>query len=138
VIRYINLSTLGLSSDYEVSDNGTVRAGTQRGECVLTPYPHRDHGCLMVLVRTKNGTRCQRSLARLVLTAFRGERSRAWEPKHRNGDPKDCRLANLKWERKCAESAYSVKKRAIATIVMIMKKHGITLKKIGASLDRRD
>ncbi len=87
---------------------------------ILATAPNSKSGRPMVQM-SKDGKPTGRPLARLILTAFCGARSMAWEPHHRNGDVNDCRLTNLRWKLK----AIPPRERIIRMIRGLMRRYEI-------------
>lgn len=87
---------------------------------ILSTTPNSKSGRPMVQM-SRGGKPTGRPLARLILTAFTGARSLAWEPHHRNGDINDCRIVNLRWKRKAIPS----RERAIKLIRGLMRRYEI-------------
>lgn len=81
----------GTEGMYRVSDAGGVQGPKKR----LTPWVHQD-GHLRVTIR-REGRRMEAAVHRLVLEAFVGPCPPGMEALHRNGDPTDNRLENLRW-----------------------------------------
>lgn len=94
---------IGYEGLYEVSDMGRVRRLTQRNKVcnrayvyprILKPCSH-SKGYKQVTL-SRNGVSLSRSIHRLVLEAFIGERD-GMQGAHLNGVQSDNRLKNLKW-----------------------------------------
>lgn len=88
--------------NYAVTRDGRVYSITSGKFVRLKPFPHSKSGRPTVEVWDREGRRRKYALARLILTAF-GRPSpggRGYEPRHKNGDITDCRLANLEWAKK--------------------------------------
>lgn len=79
---------------YEVSDKGEVRNIKTRK--ILKPQVHRD-GYLQIIL-WKNGKRKTYKIHRLVLETFVGPCPKGMEGCHNNGNHKDNRIENLRWD----------------------------------------
>lgn len=95
-VRYVDLARI-MCPGYEIGDNGTVR-NTKTGR-PLTPT-RKQSGRPCVVLLDWQGKKKSLALARLVLESFRGQRNRAWEPYHIDGDVNNCTLKNLRWKKK--------------------------------------
>lgn len=98
---------------YEVSDAGRVRSVAREGETTMgkrlyggqTVKPiERSNGYLAVNL-TSRGRRVQRLVHRIVLTAFVGEAADGQQACHGNGNRRDNRLTNLRWDSVAANHA---------------------------------
>lgn len=100
-------NVVNLSDYYEVSNLGNVRSKTRKGitnlgersyggNVVLKKISHKS-GYDVVNLTTKN-SRKQYLVHRLVIEAFIGEKPNGMECCHNNGDRKDNRLENLRWD----------------------------------------
>lgn len=108
--------------NYEASDSGRVRhARTGR---VRTPA---DVGGALVISLYCRGRMTSRNVGALVLEAFVGPRPGNAECSHLNGDYRDSRLANLRWE---SQAANLSRKREHGT-------HGVKLNEEQVSEVRR-
>ena len=81
---------------YEVSTMGRVRSLHKRLPHILKPAP----GPYFQVVLIRDHLRYDRSVHRLVLETFVGYRPEGMVCRHLNGNSKDNRLTNLKWERR--------------------------------------
>lgn len=85
---------------YEVSNLGRVRRatpgpGTEPGRILATPW-NATRGRVCVTL-SENAERTNTLLHILVLEAFRGRRPPSMETRFRDGNPRNCTLANLHW-----------------------------------------
>lgn len=100
-------NVVSLPDYYEVSNLGNVRSKSRKG---ITNFGERAYGGNVVLkkINHKNGydvvnlttknSRKQYLVHRLVIEAFIGEKPIGMECCHNNGDRKDNRLKNLRWD----------------------------------------
>lgn len=79
---------------YEVSNLGRVR-NVSSGH-ILGIYDN-GHGVMQVVMQ-RNGKNTARAVHRLVADAFLGPHSRDYVPVHQDGDWRNNKLRNLKWE----------------------------------------
>ena len=104
---------------YEASDHGRIRSVprtvphprsgklTLAGR-VLKPVPMKD-GHLQVSVRFKGSRTRPHLVHRLVLLAFVGDPPTGTEGCHKNGDPADNRLGNLRWDTRGSNIADAIR-----------------------------
>jgi len=96
----------GYVGQYQVSDDGNIRSvagllqsATDRGvripKRVLRPAAN-NKGRLQVTL-CKNGQRQSHLVHRLVLLAFSGECPDGYDGLFKDGNPKNCRIDNLRW-----------------------------------------
>lgn len=100
-------NVVNLSDYYEVSNLGNVRSKARKG---ITNLGERNYGGNVVLKKinhksgydvvnlTTNNSRKQCLVHRLVIEAFISEKPNGMECCHNNGDRKDNRLENLRWD----------------------------------------
>lgn len=94
-------AVVGYEGRYEVSDRGEVFS--LKSERVLSPG-HHQAGYPRVMLCDTSGARSV-LIHRLVLEAFVGPRPPGTECCHKNGNPKDNRLENLRWDTRKANAA---------------------------------
>lgn len=85
---------------YQVSDHGRVRTlndrpGSRAGDGIMSPG-HLPRGHLRVALR-RDGKRCDRQVHALVLLAFVGPCPEGMEALHKDDDPSNNALTNLRW-----------------------------------------
>ncbi len=101
---------------YDVSDLGRVRSNgwvlvradgiaTRVAARILSTRASHDAGYVMVNLSMPDGTRRHAHVHHLVLDAFVGPRPDGHYGCHRNGDPSDNRVANLRWDTPAGNSA---------------------------------
>jgi hypothetical protein len=97
-----NWLPLPFTTDYEVSDQGRVRSMKDReNPRVLVSNPRtssRQKGQRTVCLYIDNGVRVS-TVQALVMQTFVGPRPHGYRIEFLNGDPADCRLANLEYRR---------------------------------------
>lgn len=100
------LDIVGYEGYYQVSDLGRVRSinriietsvGKQRYKGRVLKQNSNPRGVLYVKL-SRNSTRRDYLVHRLVLTAFVGNCPENMEGCHENGNPSDNRLGNLRWD----------------------------------------
>jgi len=79
---------------YEVSDLGRVRSWKTKKPRYLKPS--KSGGCYFVIL-CSNGNRYFKRVHRLVLIAFVGLPPEGYECGHRDGNPSNNRISNLRW-----------------------------------------
>lgn len=99
------MPVVGYESLYEVSDLGRVKSrdrvdplGRPREGQLLTPAGLRH----LHVTLSDRGAKKQRTVHRLVLEAFVGPAPEGTEGCHWDGDPKNNRLDNLRWDTRIA------------------------------------
>jgi hypothetical protein len=103
------LPVVGYEGRYEVSDRGHIfsTGGQRQKPRILKPVPDR-YGYLYVCLW--NGTRKNRKIHELVLTAFAGPRPDGMEGCHNNGVKTDnCWPENLRWDTSSANRMDAVR-----------------------------
>ncbi len=87
---------------YRISKTGIVQSCRRRGTLSLSQtwktLTNTSRGRYFQVGLRKNGKYCAPSVHRLVLLAFVGECPNGMECRHLNGDGRDNRLENLKWD----------------------------------------
>jgi hypothetical protein len=78
------------------SDRPWTHANTKGGWRKLKPHPDKRGGYLIVRLR-KGGSGYTRTVHRLVLETFIGPRPRDMECIHKDGNPANAALSNLRW-----------------------------------------
>lgn len=86
----------GYESTYEVSNNGEFRY--RRGKTLYENRSVHPKGYLYIYLNDWNGKRGQYRVHTLVLEAFVGPCPKGMEACHNNGDKKDNRVKNLRWD----------------------------------------
>lgn len=129
---------VGMESSHEVSDLGRVRSlerldslGRRQRARVLTNA--RMTGRYLRIRLRDRDVRFERSLHVMVLEAFVGPRPVDHEGCHNNGDSRDNRLVNLRWD---TRSANILDKRAHGTMVRGTRQHASRLDEASAALVR--
>lgn len=102
----------GYEGHYQASDQGRIKSLKHNKERILSQCV-RFGGYLFVNL-SFNKTYRGLGINRLVLQAFEGKRSKEFQASHLNGNNKDNRLSNLKWE---SPSENNCRKREHGTIV---------------------
>lgn len=108
------LPVSGFEGRYEVSDHGRIRSLTcldaagrlRRGRLLRPRETTRNH---LSVALYADGFRSDRQLHHLVLEAFVGPMPAGLEGCHRNDDPRDNRLDNLRWDTRSANVLDSVR-----------------------------
>jgi hypothetical protein len=91
------LPVTGFEELYQISNRGRVRSLRLRtGDGLRKPYANKK-GHLRIDLYAEGGERKKRYLHRLVLEAFIGSCPTGMEGCHKDGDPANNNLENLRW-----------------------------------------
>ena len=84
---------------FEVSNLGRVRGlDPKKGEVTIRSQCAVSHGYLVVNLQYEDGTRKSEPVHSLVCRTFHGERPAGMDCCHNNGDNRDNRASNLRWD----------------------------------------